>query len=242
MERKWYANFISPIKKAFGRYTINDPRPIAKEAPYTFYLPEPAEINILRPNDLVKLQFVGTTFGFYNGIERMWVIINEINNDSFVGLLDNDPIWLDQLKAGDKIKFAKHHIVDWDLADNSDDRLKGIHIEGNYQYLNRCLVDNRILDGSRKPTHIQRDAPNVPTKEEIEKEHQDSGWWIYSWCEKDDVAEYGFNDDNISYVALGAVLNKDDSWLHLIDSPSKTAYELDFKRNEFIRVDYVEPE
>lgn len=242
MERKWYSDFISPFIKTFGHYVIDDPRPIAKDSPYTFFLPQPAAINVLRPNDIVKLMFTGSTCGFNNGTERMWVIIDQISDDNFTGRLDNDPLWLDQLKAGDQVRFEKHHILDWGLTEDSDDRLKNLPVESSRQYWNRCYVDDRIIYGSRKPTHIQRDVPNEPTKEDVEKGHQDSGWWISSWQEEDNTAGYRFNADNISYVALGAVLNEDDSWLHLIDSPPKSAYELVSERNEFTQVDYVDPE
>jgi len=38
-------------------YDILDPRPIAAEAPYTFFLPSPSEIAAVGKRDLVKLLF-----------------------------------------------------------------------------------------------------------------------------------------------------------------------------------------
>jgi len=36
------------------------------------------------------------------------------------------------------------------------------------------------------------------------------------------------------YVALGAVLNQDDSWLHLIDEPVGARYMRDFRRDTYV--------
>lgn len=44
-------------RRYFGRYTLDDPRPIAEGAPYTFYLPSTEEIAAVGPGDLVKLLF-----------------------------------------------------------------------------------------------------------------------------------------------------------------------------------------
>ena len=39
----------------------------------------------------------------------------------------------------------------------------------------------------------------------------------------------------MSYVAIGLVLNADDTWLHLIDEPVGSKYIKDFDRDEFVK-------
>lgn len=44
--------------------------------------------------------------------ERMWVTIDRIEGKRIMGILDNDPIYLKELKAGDKLEFARQNIYD----------------------------------------------------------------------------------------------------------------------------------
>ena len=49
------------------------------------------------------------------------------------------------------------------------------------------------------------------------------------------ISEAQLRERKIAYVALGAVLNRDDSWVGLIDEPVGAAYEKDFDLGEFVR-------
>lgn len=55
----------------------------------------------------------------------------------------------------------------------------------------------------------------------------DSGWRI-----RGDMRA-GLGKRKAAYVALGAVLNRDDSWLHLIDEPIGARFEKDFETGRF---------
>ncbi|MFN7620470.1 MAG: DUF2185 domain-containing protein, partial [bacterium] len=41
-------------------------------------------------------------------------------------------------------------------------------------------------------------------------------------------------DEGVEYVALGAVLNKDDSWIDLLDAPVGSAFLRDFDTNTWV--------
>jgi hypothetical protein len=64
-------------------------------------------------------------------------------------------------------------------------------------------------------------------------EFPDSGWRLRG--------DYrGLSDDEIearkmSYVALGAVLNRDDSWIHLIEEPVGSAFLRNFETHQYER-------
>src|SRR5262245_36198562 len=42
-------------RRRFGTFEIDDPRPIAKEAPYTYFLPSDEQLAAIQPGDLVKI-------------------------------------------------------------------------------------------------------------------------------------------------------------------------------------------
>jgi hypothetical protein len=43
------------------------------------------------------------------------------------------------------------------------------------------------------------------------------------------------NERKVAYVALGAVLNRDDSWIGWIDAPVGTALMRDFETNTYVQ-------
>ena len=60
----------------------------------------------LRPGrDFAKLRFL------QNGnSERMWVIVDGFSNGVYTGILDNDPVLIVGLKAGDHITFEQRNV------------------------------------------------------------------------------------------------------------------------------------
>ena len=60
----------------------------------------------------------------------------------------------------------------------------------------------------------------------------DSGWRIRGDTRGKSTEELAAR--KIAYVALGAVLNKDDTWLHLIDEPAGASFEKDFETGVFV--------
>lgn len=106
--------FRDRLRGWFGRYEIEDPRAIAAEAPYTFYLPSENELLAVSPGDLVKLIFRSIPDSGEWGAERMWVIVTATDGAWLTGTLDNDPLDMPQLRAGDRVTFAPGHIIDID--------------------------------------------------------------------------------------------------------------------------------
>jgi hypothetical protein len=60
----------------------------------------------------------------------------------------------------------------------------------------------------------------------------DSGWRIRGDPRGASVEQLGSRE--VAYIALGAVLNRDDTWLHLIDEPVGARFEKDFERGIFV--------
>lgn len=220
---KWLPKQVYDLYlRYFGRYTLEDPRPIAKSAPYTFYLPSESDLTKLQPGDLVKLIFCSHPEAKNWNAERMWVEIKEINSNGISGILDNEPSDMPQLKAGAQVQFQSFNIVDIIPVTEGEDA------KPERQYWERCLVDDCVLNDNTPVHFLYREDPDTPEGDKF----PDSGWRIRG--------DYrGLTDEQIdarkmSYIALGKVLNADDSWLHLIDEPVGSGFIRDFATNIYL--------
>jgi hypothetical protein len=208
-------------------YTLLDPRPIAVEAPYTFILPSSLEIAAIGKGDLVKL-----TFEYHHqtekwAAERMWVIVETVEADKLRGVLDNHPNEpTSQLKAGDAVVFERHHILAIDWANS-----EAAPPAPNYRtYWERCLVDQCVLDGEEPVEYLYREEPEPKSEAD---EHPDSGWCIRG--RMGDATDADMAAREMAYVALGAVLNRDDSWIEWIDAPVGTRLMRDFETTAYVQ-------
>lgn len=224
----WMPNTLFNIwRKYFGRTSLDDPRPNASRNPYTFYLPPKDYIDALAEGDIVKLIFCGFPIGRVYEAERMWVKINERNGSGFKGMLANEPFDMPQLKTGDSVTFMDYHIIDIDWDDEALARRK-LTPEESHQIWERCFVDDAVLDGSVKVEYLYRETPDMT--EEGDK-YKDSGWRFRGDVRS--MTEEQYENGKGSYVALGKVLNEDDSWITLIDSPVGSAFLKNWETGEF---------
>lgn len=207
-------------------YLILDPRLDAVRAPYTFFLPSSSEIAAVSEGDFVKLMFQYTHDIEKWSIERMWVMVEEVEGGSIRGYLDNDPFEpSSKLMAGDTIFFERRNIIAilWsrpELAPQTND---------DREYWDRCLVDQCVLDGIEPVEFVYREEPDMASEGD---KHPDSGWRVRGRMGNatDEEAEAR----EIAYVPLGVVLNRDDSWLHLIDEPVGTRMMRDFNTGKYL--------
>jgi Uncharacterized protein conserved in bacteria (DUF2314) len=79
-----------------------------RENPATFWIPSEEERDAVVPGMEVKL-----TFELRDGWgERMWVTVTALKGRKLIGKLDNTPLGIPRLLAGDEIKFKREHIID----------------------------------------------------------------------------------------------------------------------------------
>lgn len=204
-------------RRWFGRYEIDDPRPIAESAPYTFFLPSENEVLALEPGDLAKIVFRSIPPGREWDAERMWVLITAVDGEDLTGTLDNHPSDMPQLSTGDEVRFRRSHVIalDWGEERSVPPPPQAEHRE----YWERCLVDCCVVDDGIEIEYIYREEPDMADPDDA---YPDSGWRIRGDFRDIDDAE--LEDRKFEYIALGVVLNRDDSWLRLIDSPIGAAF------------------
>jgi hypothetical protein len=213
-------------RRLWGRYELDDPRPIAAEARYTYFLPAEEILDALAPGDEAKLLFRSVPYSRKWGAERMWVEVLSVGPDGLVGRLENVPTDMPQLKVGAEVAFQRWHVIDVILKENDRDIALG---EPAREYWDRCLVDDCVLYDGVPVSYVYREEPDEPAEED---RFPDSGWRIRGdWR--------GLSDEEVearkfSYVAVGAVLNRDDSWLSLIDLPVGARFLRDFEANTYI--------
>ena len=218
IERRW--------RRWFGRYEIDDPRPIAAEAPYTYFLPSENELLALGPGDLAKIVFRSLPPGREWGAERMWVLITMVEGDLLTGTLDNTPSDMPQLRAGDTVRFKRSDVIS--LLWSEERTVPPPPTPERRDYWERCFVERCVVDDGEGVYYLYREEPDPDDPEDT---YPDSGWRI-----RGDFR--GLDDEAIEarpiyYLALGAVLNHDDSWLHLIDAPVGSAFIRDEETGRF---------
>lgn len=194
---------------------LADAGELAAQYPYTFYKPSPETIAKIAVGENVKL-----IFSFQSdapdapSAERMWVLVDEIGVDGrFKGRLDNTPAHIRDLKADDPLEFEVRHIIATEHHEPGD------IVE---RYIKRCFVTNRVLRDGRPPVYLYREDPDYD---------DDSGWRITA---NDETDEYMDDAENSAYVSLGAVLNVNDSFVGLLDSPTGSAFALDARTGRFV--------
>ena len=209
-------------RRLFGRYELDDPRPIRESAPYTYYLPSDERLNAAGPGDHVQLLFRSIPPGVQYGTERMWVEVLSVTDNTLAGKLLNKPFDMPQVKEGAQVHFQRFHMIgvrsDRPLPEDPPLR----------DYWDRCMVDQCVLDKSEQVYYIYREEPDLV---EDDEEYSDSGWRIRG--DYRHINDEELHSRKVAYVALGAVLNADDSWLQLIDAPVGTAFIRNFESGEY---------
>ncbi len=211
-------------------YTIRDPRPIAASAPYTFFLPQQELVEAVNAGDLVQAIFTAIPPSEEYDAERMWVRIESSDVEFLEGTLDSEPSDMPNLPPGSKIRLPRSHVIEVMLEDL--EREKSLRTDHKREYWERCLVDQCVLDGDLQVGFLYREEPDMGNKDD---KYPDSGWRIRGDLRGQSSED--LEERELSYVALGAVLNQDDSWLHLVDEPAGVAFEKDFEKGIFVPYD-----
>lgn len=90
-------------------------------------------------------------------------------------------------------------------------------------------MDDCVLYGRSPVDYIYREEPDMG---DPGAKYIDSGWRIRGTDEA--IAEDEATERLPQYVAIGAVLNRDDTWLDLIDAPIGSRFSRDIHSGKFV--------
>jgi hypothetical protein len=211
---------------------INDPRPIAAEAPYSFYLPLQQEIDAIEPQDMVQAIFRETTGDRQYAAERMWMTVETVGDGFVAGRLCNTPTDMPSLKLDDYLCIPLTHIISVAFREGKPK----LDMVGPRSYWDRCFVDACVVEGRSHVDYFYREEPDMTREGDKDP---DSGWRIRGT--EAAIAEDERLSRNPMYIALGKVLNEDDRWIHLIDSEIGSAFQWDAERDDYIAIDWEQP-
>ena len=92
------------------KYTLDSGVDAQAESPETFRIPSANDRASLGRGDFAKLIF---RFSDSNRefVERMWVRVETVGPDGYVGILDNNPCGTGEIRAGGRVKFNSNHVI-----------------------------------------------------------------------------------------------------------------------------------
>ncbi|MBQ1991577.1 MAG: DUF2185 domain-containing protein [Clostridia bacterium] len=175
-----------------------------------FLKPSDDEIKQLAVGDIVKLNFL-ISKELENGCraERMWVEIQEIDNDSFVGVLTNQPAFINTINAGDTINFSKDNIATVIVKNNP------------FDFSKMAVISNKAIENREINWAIRSDELN---------DEQDSGWSLFFGDEDDDY----LNDyHNVTIISLENAMQI-EPLLENVFTQNGEAYVFDRSLNMFV--------
>ena len=221
-----FKSLITLHSRWFGTYEIEDPRPIAANAPYTYFVPSEHVISEVQPGDLVKAIFRPIPGNREWDAERMWITVLSVDSEELTGSLDNEPLDFPQLRHRATVRVPRTHVIDVMWGDGHI----GPEQPSYREYWERCLVDACVVDGRSHVDYLYRETPDMGSDGD---KYPDSGWRIRGT--EGAIAEDERLEKTAEYIALGAVLNRNDSWLSLIDEATGNAFQWNDDLQGFVK-------
>jgi hypothetical protein len=201
-------------KRVVEHWHLEDVEVIHKQHPDTFHLASLEERRGLVVGRRVRLHFAFDKSMSDNcRAERMWVTITEKDGDHFVGLLENEPVYIKNLSVGSPIEFAVSNIAQI-LIPKTDPRWPDTKL---------AVVSKRVFE-SRRVGFLHRERP---------RNAQDSGWAVWDGSESE-----AFNADGANYklISLEQLLEIDKSVEPLLKAEVGAVFERSPDSQEFQRV------
>jgi hypothetical protein len=190
---------------------LEDVEETARKYPESFFIPKLRKRKTQRSGDSVRLHFLlESPEDGEPSAERMWVTVTRACGvlTAYLGRLENDPAFIQNLKAGDEVRFKPCHIARVTIKRDDPE-----WIDSSEQ---KALVSKMCLERDQTVRFLYRQQPDRA---------QDSGWRMFSGTESQ---EYNDDPKNIAIVDVGWILDRDPTLLE----PLKEGIGAVFERTE----------
>jgi hypothetical protein len=143
--------------------------------PRRFFVPDLRVRESLKRGDVVRLLFdLIQPAPDQPGAERMWVMVDEVCDTTYVGILGNQPAAISDLARGDRIRFEPRHVIA--VQDATWDRYASLTA-----FVSRRLIEDDELEPS-VAFHDPADEKLAPRSDGTRA----SGWQLLVGDESDD--------------------------------------------------------
>lgn len=184
----------------FASHRLENVELVHRENPRTYSIPRSDQRYHLRAGQIVKLVFLLDTPGEdMPHAERMWVEVKEVVGIHYVGVLDNDPRYITNLKAGDIVEFGPEHISAVYLEPGAAQLPLG-------QY---AWVSRNLLREDAWPRRLFR-RPSADS--------EFSGWWLLNG---DEIESELLNGENFVAYAVDDILTHFRVLDSVLDEPAE---------------------
>jgi hypothetical protein len=192
------------------RWSLQDVEVGQKTNVRGFPIPRRFERTGLRAGDLVKLVFL--LEGEVDDVagELMWVEIEEVAADHFVGRLTNEPRYIAGLHAGDSVRFEPRHVAAL-VTEPIDPEA-------------HAIVSRRVLDEDAWPNRLVRE----PLRENY------CGWQVFSG---DEPADWFRDLGNARLCRVGKLLDRFPVLESVFADATLAEYRWDPTALEYVRRD-----
>lgn len=187
---------------------LEDVEETAKIHPDTFIIPPIDERKFQRVGNSVRLHFkIKNPADGEPQAERMWVTITQTAGffRSYKGILENAPVYIEDLKQGDEVTFKSCHIA------------QTIIKRGDPRWIDcanlKAFVSEMCFEPSECVRFLYREAAD---------QKEDSGWRMFTGHESD---EYSNDPKNIRLAEVGYMLDRDPSLLQPLKANIGSAFE-----------------
>ncbi len=197
----------------------------AKKYPDSFFIPTLEERKNIKINEQVCLHLIHLLQKENEpAAERMWVTITKERNlfSKYKGILDNQPVYIKGLNAGDEIAFGVANIAQTIIKKRNP-----LWIDCAEEY---ALVSELCFQKNETIRFIYHEQPD---------NNEDSGWRIFTGNENE---EYTNDYRNIQIMKIVDLLARDNTLFEPIKNGKYVAFERNEKDSQWTIVEDWNPE